>query len=201
MSNFKVVFRTLHIILAIIGISITAIFATSTTGHPPGIVFTPIVVGLWAVGHLLLWLSKKLALQGTQLAENGEGAEGAWPLTLVLLAFVFGCVFVFGLFGIIFKILFENNWQSKLPSMLIIWLLPSICFVGILLRQAWSRILASGGFVVAALFLLYQMIESAVRGNRVTALEWAIAVVILLVFLFLGQHIFRSSRIKAFYAN
>lgn len=201
MNYFKIIFRLLHIVWLIIGVSITVMLVTSTKGHPPGVIFAPVALALWIAGHALLWFSHKLAIQGNNLAEKKDSAGGKWPLTLILLAFIFGCVFIFGLFVIPIKVLFEQNWQSKLPIFLVIWLPPSICFVGILLRQAWSRILASGGFIAVALFLLYQMIESLAHNNRHSALDWITGIVILLVFLFLGQHIFRSSNIKAFYSK
>ena len=201
MNNVKIIFRLLHIVWLIIGVSITVMLVTSTKGHPPGIIFAPIAVALWMAGHVLLWFSHKLAIQGNNLAEKRDDAGGKWPLTLIFLAFIFGCVFIFGLFGITAKVLFEQNWQSKLPIFLVIWLPPSICFIGILLRQAWSRILASGGFIVVALFLLYQMIESLAHSNRYSALDWITGIVVFLIFLFLGQHIFRSSSIKAFFSK
>lgn len=201
MNSVRTIFRLLHIVWLIIGVSITVVLMTSTKGHPPGIVLAPVALALWIAGHALLWFSHKLVLQGNSLAEKRGDAGGKWPLTLILLAFVFGCVFIFGLFAITAKVLFEQNWQSKLPVFLVFWLPPSICFVGILLRQAWSRILASAGFIAVALLLLYQMIESLARSNRHSAIEWIIGIVILLILLFLGQHIFRSSTIKAFYSK
>ena len=203
MDKVKLIFRSLNIIWAIIGISATVILVTSTQGHPPGIVFAPIAVGIWIIGHVLLWVSRKLAVRGNQLANTKDTIESDWPITLILLALLFGAVFVrvIGFFGIVLKVMFEHNWQSKLPIMLLIWLPPSICFVGILLRQSWSRILAGSGFVIVAMFLLYQMIESLMQGSQHAVFDWLAAIVALVVCLFLGQHILRSSRIKNFYSK
>ena len=201
MNHLKTAFLLLNIVWAIIGVSITVVLATSTKGHPPAAIFAPVALALWVAGHVLLRFSHKLVIRGNDSAEKSDSAGGKWPLTLVLLAFMFGCVFILGLFAITTKALFDHNWQSQLPVFLVIWLPPSICFVGILLRQAWSRFLAGGGFIAVALFLLYQMLESLEYGNRHSALEWITGIVILLIFLFLGQHILRSPNIKAFYSK
>lgn len=201
MNHQKIAFRSLHIVWAIIGVGITVVLATSTKGHPPAAIFAPVALALWVAGHALLWFSRKLALQGNDSVEKSGSAGAKWPLTLILLALIFGCVFILGLFAMATKALFDNNWQSQLPIFLVIWLPPSICFAGILLRQAWSRILAGGGFIAVALFLLYQMVESLVHGNRHSAFDWITGIVVLLIFLFLGQHILRSAKIKAFYSH
>ena len=201
MNKMKLIFLLLNIIWAIVGISVVVILGTSTKGHPPGIVFAPIALVLWIIGHVLLWLIHKLAIRGNKQADTKSSAESDWPITLVLLAIFFGIIFVFGFFGIALKVMFEHNWQSKLPIMLIIWLPPSLCFVGILLRQSWSRIMAGSGFIIVAMFLLYQMIESQMQSQRHTALDWLVAIVLLIICVSLGQHILRSSRIKEFYSK
>jgi len=200
MNNFKFIFRSLHIVWAIIGISVVLILANSTKGHPPGIVFVPIALAIWVAGHAFLWLCHVLAKRGKNLAENREHASGEWPLTLVILAFVFGGIFIFGIFTIGLRSLFgDNNSQNNLPYMLLLWLPPSICFMGIMLRQSWSRLLASGIFFAAAIFLLYRMIQRLGHAPQyVPALDWVVITLVLTSFLFLGQHIFRSSGIRAF---
>jgi hypothetical protein len=86
--------------------------------------------------------------------------------------------------------------------MLLLWLPPSICFVGIMLRKIWSRLLASGTFFAAAIFLLYRMIQSVGHPPQyVSALDWVVLTLVLISFLFLGQHILRSSRIQSFFSK
>lgn len=200
MNSTKLLFRSLHIVWAILGLSVTLVLASSTKGHPPGLVFAPVALGIWIVGHAFLWLCHMLAMRGKKLAESRESASGKWPLTLVILAFVFGGIFVFGLFAIGLKSFFGNsNSQNHLPTMLLLWLPPSVCFVGIILRRPWSRRLASSIFIVAAVFLLYQMIQGLGRPPQYHSVyEWVVSTAILVFFLFLGQHIFRSSGIRTF---
>ena len=200
-DKLKIAFRYLHSIWAIIGLITTIIFATATKGHPPGIVFIPIVFGVWVIGHTLFWFCYKLAVKGRQLAETRNNEREQWPLIILLLTLVFGGIFIFGLLLIITKTVTEHNWAKELPILLTIWLPPSICFIGILLRQSWSRIMSSAVLIISALLLLNQMIESLIRGNRASVIEWVIALAILITLLFLGQHILRSASIKAFYSN
>ena len=103
MNHLKIAFRSLHIVWAIIGVSITVVLATSMEGHPPAAVFAPVALALWVAGHVLLQFSHKLAIHGNDSAEKRDNAGGKWPLTLVLLAFIFGCVFILGLFAIATK--------------------------------------------------------------------------------------------------
>ena len=201
MNSIKTIFRWINIIWAIMGISSVVILVTSVKGHPPGIVFAPIAIVIWIIGHVLFWVSRKLAVRGNQQAGTRSSVGSDWPISLIILTLCFGVVFVFGFFGMALQVIFEHNWQSKLPAMLIIWLPPSICFVGILLRQSWSRYLAGGGFILAAIFLLYQMIKSLMQNQQYSDFDWLTAIVIMIGCLFLGLHIFRSSRVKQFYTK
>ena len=182
---------------AIFGVIVTVVLATSK-GHPPGLIYAPFSLAFWLIGHLLLWFSYKLAIKGNHSSNIGNNTVEKWPLTILFLTFLFGAVFIIGFFAIVAKIIFENDWKNELSILLLIWLPPSICFVGILLRQTWSRYFAGVGFILVALLLLYQMIESLMRNTRVSTIEWIIAIVILIILLFLGQHILRSSSAKAF---
>lgn len=197
----KDVFRWLHIVWAITGASICILLATATGGHPPGLVFVPIAAAIWLAGHGMLWGSHKFAMRGKYLADNRDIAPGKWPLTIVLLVFLFGIVFIFGLSGIVWQLLSERDWLHELAIPLAVWIPSSLCFFGILLRQDWSRILAGSGFILVAIILLYEMIASSIRGYQNSTTEWVVVIIIFLLLLLFGQHVLRSSRIKAFYSK
>ena len=105
----KNVFRWLHGVWAIIGASICILLAAAKGGHPPGLVFVPIAAVIWLAGHLLLWMSHRLAIRGKSLAESRNTASGRWPLAIIFLVLVFGVIFILGLFGIIWQVLFERD--------------------------------------------------------------------------------------------
>ena len=194
-------FRILHIVWAILGVIACVILITSKGGHPPAIILLPIALIFWVVGHLFLWIISKLFARGKKLEIRAESDVKKWPLSLIILAVFLGGVFVFGAMLIILQIMFENDWQSDMPIMLALWLPPSLCFIGILLQKSWSRVLAGWGFIGVAMIILYQLVESALRNNTASVTEWVVAIAILIVTLFIGQHILRSPKLKAFYAE
>lgn len=198
--DLKPVFRWLHILLAIIGSAASVRLATAK-GHPPGLVFVPIVFAIWFTGHGLLWLSRKLAVKGQLAASKRSVGDGKWPILLILLVCLFGAVFIFGGFGLAWQAFSGSRWSTELNSMVATWFIVSLCFFGILLRLDWSRILAGSGFIVLAAIMLYEMIASLMRGYKNSPAEWATAVVLFVFLVMLGQHILRSPRIKEFFAR
>ncbi len=90
-------FRWIQIVWAIIGAYICILLARLKGGHPPGLVFVPIAAAIWLVGHVLIWLSHKLAIRGKFLADNKNIAGGEWPLMLIVLVILCGIVLIFGI--------------------------------------------------------------------------------------------------------
>ena len=200
MSKLKNVFRSLHIIWAIIGVCATVVLAMAK-GHPPGIMFVPVALLLWGLGHIFLWFGQKLAVQGGSSFESGERNNGNFPLALGILSLLFGAVFFVGSVQIIITVMDNYNRQSELLIILSLWLPSSICFFGILLRQPWSRILASGMFIIAALILLYQMVESIMLGRQHSSFDWITSIMIAICFLSLARYLLRSPIVKGFYSK
>ena len=197
----KNVFRGLHIVWAILGAGICILLATAKGGHPPGLVFVPVAAVIWLAGHVVLWVSRKLAIRGRHLAENRNIASGKWPLPIILLGLFFGIVFFFGVLGISWQVFIERDGLRGLGVPLAYWVPSSLCFFGILLRQDWSRILAGSGFIIVGVILLYEMIASFTRGYRNSATEWVMVIVIFILLTLFGYYILRSSSIKAFYSK
>ena len=195
----KKVFRGLHIGWALIGAGVCAVLATATGGHPPGIIFVPVAAVIWLGGHVLLWGSHKLAARGRDLAAGDNAPPGNWPPMIILLAFAFGIVFVFGFFSLVWQLLFERHWQRGMFVPLAFWIPSSMCFFGILLRKDWSRILAGSGFIVVASVLLYEMIASLVRGYRNPMTEWVAAIAVFIVLVIFGLYVLRSAKVKAYF--
>ncbi len=197
----KNVFRWMHGVWAIIGAGSCIFLATAKGGHPPGLVFVPVAAVIWLAGHSLLWVSHKLAIRGRRLAESRNIASGKWPLAIIFLVLVFGVIFIFGLFGIIWQVIFERDALLELVIPVSYWIPSSICFFGILLRQDWSRILAGSGFLLLAAILLFEMVASAMRAYRNSITEWAMVIVIFILLVLFGQYVLRSEKIKAFYSG
>ncbi len=194
----KNIFRWLHIVWAVIGAGICILLATATGGHPPGLVFVPIAAAIWVAGHVLLLVSRKLAIRGKYLADTRNNVGGNWPPILISLVIIFGVVFIFGLFWIVWQVLFERDWMRELAVPLAFWIPSSLCFFGILLRQNWSRILVGSGFIVVGVILLYEMIASFMRGYRNSTTEWVMVITLFILLVLFGMYILRSSKIKTF---
>jgi len=191
----------MHGVWAIIGAGSCILLASAKGGHPPGLVFVPVAAAIWLAGHLLLWMSHRLAIRGKSLEESRNIASGKWPLTIIFLVLVFGVIFIFGLFGIIWQVLFERDSLRELAIPLLYWIPSSICFFGILLRQDWSRILAGSGLLLLAAILLFEMAASAMRAYRNTITEWVMVIAIVILLVLFGQYVLRSEKINAFYSG
>ena len=154
MRNSKAVFRSLHIVWAIIGLYVSFML-TLTTGHPPGIVFLPLSLVIWGLGHAFIWFSHKLLIQGLLKYKKTNNDEKKLPLTLIIILFIFGSLFFIGLIKIIITLMDQHSKQSELLIVLAIWIPTSICFMGILLRKPWSRFLSSSMFITASVIFIY----------------------------------------------
>jgi len=199
--SMKNVFRGMHGVWAIIGAGSCVLLAAAKGGHPSGLVFVPVAAAIWLAGHLLLWMSHRIAIRGKSLAESRNIAPGKWPIAIIFLVLVFGVIFIFGLFGISWQLLFERDALLELAIPLSYWIPSSICFFGILLRQDWSRILAGSGFLLLAAILLYELLASAMRAYRHSVTEWLMAIAIFILLVLFGQYVLRSEKIKAFYSG
>ncbi len=170
-------------------------------GHPPGIVFAPVALAIWLLGHALLWLIRRMAIRGRSRATKIQAAHDKWPPTLIVLAVSCGVVFIFGSFALVLKILFDRDWPPGVSMLLAVWVTSSVCFFGILLRRNWSRIIAGAGLLAVAVILLYEMIASSVRGYANSTTELLTGSAIFVALLLIGQHVVRSRRIKDFFAR
>ena len=194
-------FRIIHFVWAIIGICVCVSLIISRGGHPPAIILLPGALLFWAVGHALLLFSSKLFTRGKKLETRTEVDGKKWPLSLVILAFFLGGVFISGVMVIILLILFGNDWLSQMPVMLALWLPPSACFIGILLHKPWARVLAGWWFIGLATIYLYLVVSGVMRGRTTSMTEWIFVLAVVLIPMFVGQHILRSLKIKAFYGK
>ena len=168
-------------------------------GHPPGLAFVPVVIIVWVAGHGLLWLSRKAAVRGKHLVGEDERATTKWPVPVILLVLACGFVFFVGLALILSMSIFRSGNLTDLGTILAFWIPPSVCFFGILLRRNWARILAGCGLLVLAALPSYEIVLSLKHGYTRSLTGWGIVIVVISVLLFLGQHILRSTRIKAFF--
>jgi hypothetical protein len=170
-------------------------------GHPPGLVFVPFAAAVWLLGHGALWLANRLVDRSERVAREQGRATGKWPPFLVLLAFCSGVVFFGGLLLIVGGGQFGGANLKELAILLVIWLPPALCFVGILLRKYWAMYFASAAFLAVAAYFVFEVTYSMVRGRAHPLKEWIFVIIVISLCVFLAIYVLRSRAIKGFFAR
>jgi len=187
-TAYKRTFRTIHFVLAAIGLITCIVFATAG-GHPPGILFLPMIIPAWLVAHLFIWGIRRFAIRGLHNQQDTQ-ENNNWPPALVIAATLLAAITLTG------PILFQAGLIY-----ISIWLIIPICFIGLLLRKPWSINLI---FVICFFpisFLAYDVIEILFFSQRQSHVSWisfVVAGVIYSCVLYLGVHIKRSEKVRMF---
>lgn len=192
---------TAHSVWAAIGFSICVLLVLAGGGHPPAIIFLPLVVAVWAVGHGAIWIAGRIAARGRRSAPAKDGGVIAWPLGLKLALVLTGFASAIGIVQMVVTLLIGELYPFRLPGLwtitMIIWIVHGTCFAGLLLRKRWSRWLCTTLPLAWAALLGAQIVDHLVRGSPVDPTELVIVVVLILVLCLFGYHLARSKRIKA----
>ena len=91
--------HTTWAVLAVV-VSLLMIF-TINKGHPPLIVFLPLVILVWVAGHLAIWGVAWLVVKGRRVASGTESEGRSWPLGLRLAVIGTGILTSAGVFHIL----------------------------------------------------------------------------------------------------
>ena len=151
------VVRLLHVLWAAVGLTVSGWLLSSWEGHPPGVIFLPLAIAAWGLGHLFLWASGRLAVAGGRRLE-ARGLATGWPPTLVLAIAGTGVVAAGGL-ALVGRLVLDHDlaldvWTAVLLG---VWLPHAVCFPALLLRQGWSRWLAGALAAGWAVLLVSQI--------------------------------------------
>jgi hypothetical protein len=172
-------------------------------GHPAPIIFLPLVAVIWVVGHIVIWGVGWLAAKGRRrLDTTAEPATQSWPvgLRLALIGTAVGASV--GIIQIVVTAylgrLYPYHGATLWTTMLIIWLVHGTSFVGLLLRQRWSRFLSSAVAFAWALLSVWQIVEHLVRGYRLEIGSLLILAAGAVFLVFIGAHLATSSRVRSF---
>ena len=169
-------------------------------GHPPAIVFLPVVLVAWAVGHGLIWAVRRLARAGLrQVADPSQGPT--WPFALKVTAVGTAVAALVGVGQVIGSVASGQWYPFRQPAMwaalLLVWIAHGTCLVGLLLRRRWSR--AGSALLCAgwAVLLAAQAVDGIRRGTADTT-GGIIAAALVALLLLLAAHLVRSSKVRAF---
>lgn len=170
-------FRILYIVWALPCIAACVVLLQATEGHPPGIVFLPFAIGIWVIGHLLLWGTRRLVERGVA---SKNPAWQDWPPSIVVAIIGSGIasflgVLLLGRIGID-----QDQWQPWNLIVLGVLLAHVPAFVGLLLRKTWARVYAAILAASWALLMTVQLVDHLMRGSAVRLWEWPVAITIIL---------------------
>lgn len=197
--------RVVHALWAVLAVAVSLVLVFTKGGHPPMIVFVPIVLIMWAVGHTVVWGVGWLAARGRHIASEA-GREGEpWPAGLRLALVPTGVAGLIGIFQLLMTALegglYPYHYASEWVMMLAVWAVHGVCFGGLLLRRRWSRPLSAMLAFGWALLLASQIVEHLPRKASSDITGLLILFGLLLLVVFLGLHLVASRKIKAFLAH
>lgn len=119
-----VVFRVLHVLWAMPCVVVGIGLATAKGGHPPGIIFVPLVLAAWIVGHLSLGLTQWLLGRGLRAHGFNRASEASWPPAILVCLVSCGIVFLSGLAVITKGVLFDRPLPAIWWSLIAVWSTP-----------------------------------------------------------------------------
>lgn len=186
--------RGLHGAWAVLGFGICLMLIFAGGGHPPPIIFLPVVLAVWVAGHAALGVAGWLARRGARAAAaSGRGAR--WPASLAIAVAGTGLATLLGFVQGVVTLVTREPYAFRgalWPLTMAIWTLHGACLAALLLRKTWALRLAallSGGW---AALMAWQIVDHLWRGRPVDAIELAVAVAIVVGFGGLGVFLFRA---------
>ena len=189
-----------HSVWGVIGFSICVLLALVPGGHPPLIIFIPLVAAVWFVGHVAIWGSGHIAARGRETALEGDTGARAWPLALVAVLVLAGIASAIGLLQLVVSVLMRELYPFDPPQLwaftMAIWITHGVCFVGLLLRRRWSRYLCAALPLGWAALLVVQIVDHLAHGRPVEAVEMSIAVAMVLLLSAFAWYLIASTRIR-----
>jgi hypothetical protein len=139
------------------------------------------------------------------MASKTDGVLKPWPIDLRIALIGTGVPAVIGIFQVLMTGL-QRKWypypDARLWAvMLAVWLVHGASFVGMLLRQQWSRLVSAVLAFGWVLLLASQIAEHLPPRVSSDTKELLIAVVLLVLLLFIGLHLFTSRKVMSFFTH
>lgn len=189
-----------HTVWGIVGFSICVLLALVPGGHPPLMIFIPLVAAVWFVGHVATWGAGRIAARGRQAALEGDTGARSWPLALVAVLVLAGIAGAIGLLQLVVSVLMRELYPFDPPQLwaitMAIWIAHGTCFVGLLLRRRWSRYVCAALPLGWAVLLVVQIVDHLAHGRPVEPVEMSIAVAMVLLLSAFAWYLIASARIK-----
>lgn len=193
--------RVAHTVWAAIGVLVCLLLVlTGRKGHPPAVVFLPLVLAAWAAGHGFIWGALRLAAAGRRNARNATDGQ-SWPLGLRVALLCTAAAALLGVVQVVGTVL-TGRWYpfqhaDEWTAMLLVWLVHAACFAALLLRRHSARPLSATLAFGWAALLGVQVAEHFRSGSSDTT-GLLIVVALMASLLLFGCYLASSSRTKSF---
>lgn len=192
-----------HGVWAVIGVAACLPMILIPGGHPPLLIFLPVVMAIWLVGHVAIWIAGRLAARGRRSLP--EGIRASRPPLLILALGLTGLATAIGLVQLVVSALMRELYPFRLPGLwaitMAIWIAHGACFAGLLMRKSWSRRLCVVLPLGWAGLLGAQIVDHLARGRPVNPTEMAVALVLMALLVALAWRLAVSPRVREQFAD
>lgn len=190
-----------HGLWGALGSSICLLLVLAGGGHPPPIVFVPVIGAVRAAGHGAIWTAGLIAARARRsLAAHGRRVT-ARPLALKLTLALTALVGAIGLIQVVVSLLLWELYPLRTPGLWALtmasWAAHAVCFVGLLLRERWTRPLCVGLPLAWAALLAKQIVEHLASGAFIDIGELLVALALIVLLVFFGGYLAKSKRVRA----
>ena len=191
-SGLRLTFRILHAAWALAGTAASIVIVFAGGGHPPPIVFLPVVLALWGTGHVVFLGAYGLARRGEQAAAP---AARSWPAPVLIAVVGAGLATMLGIVQLVVTLLRTEPYPFRgalWPATMAVWVLHAVAFTGLLSRRPWARPFAAMLAFAWAALAAWQIFDHLLRARPVDLPRLLLAVAIVACLGSLGRLLLRD---------
>ncbi len=189
-----------HGVWALLCGGVSVFLALIGGGHPPPIVLVPLVLIVWAIGHLGLWLMVVLVRRG----RGASPAGAAWPPGVVVALAGLAAITAMTLLQVVVTALTGKLYPYRGSLWFVMagaGTLHAASLIGVLLRRNWGRVMAVLVCFGWSALMVKQLVDHLSHGRPISAGEGTLAFVLLAAPAALGLHLLSSPRVRAYFAR
>lgn len=198
-----VIFRTLHVFVALIAV-IACVFLAFAKGHPPGLVFVPFVLVFWLIAHLILFGLKRFLAYMANPKERTM-AQG-WPPLVTLMAIGSGLVLLQLIYGLLHDFVMRSKWTELNNWMwaIMIFTPPTCVFGGIIYGaitgSKFARWIAAAGPVSYIGYISVRLVRE-ITTKGYTRESWLPVIFVVGFCIAMTSYLLASSSVREFFAS
>ena len=193
------VFRILHLLVALCAVIVCVVLVLANEGHPPGIVFIPIVIVYWVITHIVL-LGLKWFLTIMARLKKGSNSQG-WPPILTLLSIIGGLILIYVIYGL-FHDFVLRSYSTEFKDIIwvpMLFLAPALLFGGLVFGAItgakYAHWIAAAGPIAFMGYSLFHIVNGTAKPSLLNV------IIVFGICIALSSYLLFSSRVKAFFAS